>query len=162
MKTLTLHPGDNGEQEFFESPDSELAIIRNHGDRDRLKETEHKDRGWWAHGNGPGIPSWFEDKSVKKIPGVHTGIQGTIQQVIKKLEEQYEVKTIIDLTKIWIDPSRKSKSMKLVDAEEKTGSCHRCNSKAIWHGHPKATQSTVKCEHCGHIEFTIPRLSYVS
>jgi len=114
MREIVVYPGDNGQQEFFEDADSDLAIMRNHGDRDRLKETEYKDRGWWVHGNGSGFPAWFEDKEAEKKPGVHTGIQGTAQEVIEKLEKQYEIKVTIDRTKTWVD--RKGKSMKLMDS----------------------------------------------
>lgn len=162
MKTLTLYPGDNDGQEFFEDVNSIIALIRNYGDRNRLRDTPNQDKGWFVHGNGPNVPAWFEDKDAKSKPGVHTGVQGAIKDVIEKLEKQYEIKLIINLSKVWVHPSRRAKSMRLVDAEKKTGPCYRCGSEVTWHGHPKAVQSTVKCEHCGYIGFITPRLSYVS
>lgn len=139
---VTVYPGNNRLQEFFEDTDSQLALIRNHGDRDRWKDTEHKDRGWWAHGNEP-FRAWYPE------------VQGTLKEVLKGLEENYGIKVTIDLTKMWVLPFKKAKNMKLVDTEERPNRpCPRCSSSTIWYWHTKAPQSTVmRCDHCGYIGF---------
>lgn len=158
MHEVTVYPGDNRQQEFFEDPDHAIAIIRNYGDRDRLKNTEHKDKGWWVHSN-TGLAdggSWFHDKTSEDE---HRSLSGTLREVIRKLEEQYQVKVTIDLSKIWTYPRRSAKNMKLEEARKQINMpCYRCSSRVTWHWHPKAIQSTMECEHCGYIGFVIPHL----
>lgn len=149
MKELTMYPGDNGQQEFFEDVDSNLAIIRNHGDRDRWEGTEHRDKGWWCHGNHP-----YQARFPK--------VQGTLNDVIRKLEKDHEIKVTTDLSKIWIHPRKGAKNMVLVDSKEHPRKpCPRCSSMTTWYWHPKGRQEAVKCEHCGYIGFAIPRLDVV-
>lgn len=82
MEEVVLHPGDNGQQVFYEAQDHSWLVFRNHAGST-----------WMVQRHG----SLLMDLSRTALPGHHfvLGAQ-SLEDMLRKVREQYDVTLRID------------------------------------------------------------------
>lgn len=98
MESVTLYHGDNGVQEFWESDDHAVLILRVH--------QEDAWTGWLDQGNGLHVLTDI-DRQERAKKGVHCILSGkTPNNVAKLLKKQYKVAVAFDTQHKWTKNGR--------------------------------------------------------